>query len=78
MADTEMIQIIHTIRDFLELLLLVFIWRDGKGMLRSSLNMETMYEKWFKERQEEREARKESARKARETKAAKTIDMPKE
>ena len=73
-----MIQIIHTIRDFLELLLLVFIWRDGKGMLRSSLNMETMYEKWFKERQEEREARKESARKARETKAAKTIDMPKE
>ena len=54
-----------------ELILLVLILRDGRGMLRSSLNMESMYERWFNERREEREARRESARKARETKAAK-------
>ena len=55
----------------LELVLLILIWQDGRGMLKSSLNMEGMYEQWFKERREEREARKESARKARETKATK-------
>jgi hypothetical protein len=60
----------------LELVLLVLIWRDGRGMLRSSLNMESMYERWFNERREEREARRESARKARETKAAKSAEAP--
>lgn len=55
----------------IELVLLVFIWLDGRKMLKSSLAMETMYEKWFRERTEEREARRESARKAREAKAAK-------
>ena len=55
----------------IELVLLVLIWRDGKGMLRSSLNMEKQYAEWFAERRVEREARRESARKARESKATK-------
>jgi len=58
----------------IELVLLVLIWLDGRAMLRSSLAMEKMYENWFNERRAEREARRESARKAREAKAAKVIE----
>lgn len=62
----------------IDLIFLVLIWRDGRQMLRSALNTEKweerthkLYEEWFAERRAEREARKESARKARESKAAK-------
>lgn len=61
-----------------DVIFLILIWQDGRQMLRSALNTEKweekthrLYEEWFAERRAEREARKESARKAREAKAAK-------
>ena len=54
-----------------ELILLVLIWQDGRAMLRSSIKMENMYAAYFDERRQQRLARQESARKARESKAAK-------
>lgn len=56
-----------------ELVLLVLIWRDGIVMRDSTLRSEKLYHEWFSERRAEREQRRESARKAREAKAAKNI-----
>ena len=58
----------------LELILLVLIWRDGRAMLRSSIKMENMYAEWFNERRIERDARRESAKRARESKVAKVAN----
>ena len=54
-----------------ELVLLMLIWRDGVTMRDSALRSEKLYQEWFAERRAERETRKESAKKARETRAAK-------
>lgn len=54
-----------------ELAILVMIWLDGRTMRDSSLRVENQHERWFAERKAEREARRESAKKAREAKAAK-------
>ena len=58
----------------LELVLLVLIWRDGTIMRDSAVRSEKLYREWFAERRQEREARRESARKAREAKAQKVVD----
>jgi hypothetical protein len=56
---------------FIELILLVLIWLDGRSMLRSSLNTEGMYREYFDELRKQRLARQEAAKKAREAKAQK-------
>ena len=63
-----------------ELVYLIFIYRDGQRMLRHESMIEKweekthgLYASWFDERRAERLARQESARKAREAKAAKVI-----
>lgn len=62
---------IDTIIAVAELGLLVAIWLDGRSMKSSSLRIEQQHERWFAERKTKRVARQESARKAREAKAAK-------
>lgn len=59
----------------IELIILILIWLDGRKMLRSSINVEQQHERWFSERTAERLARQESARKAREAKAAKEVKI---
>lgn len=56
----------------IDLVVLVLIWLDGRKMLQSSVSVEQQHERWFAERKAERAARQESARKAREAKAAKS------
>lgn len=60
-----------TIIAIAELVLLIMIWLDGRDMKSSSLRIEQQHERWFAERKAERTSRQESAKKAREAKAAK-------
>jgi hypothetical protein len=68
----EAIAITELVIALVDLLVLILIWLDGREMKRSSLRIEQQHERWFAERKAERVARQESARKAREAKAAKS------
>lgn len=67
-------QTLYDIRDIVEVWLLFWIWVDGRAIRVLEKATHDLYVKYFKDRQDEREAKHEQLRKAREAKAAKKTE----